>query len=48
MIQHITLYNEYIDRQKLTEQEIPFEYIVTTPLKVGRNNNVVPQLFAKY
>ena len=31
------LYDDYIDRPKLTEQKNPFEYIVPPPTKVGRN-----------
>ena len=31
MIPVSTLYNEYIDRRKLTEQKKPFEYIVPPP-----------------
>ena len=38
MIPVSTLYDEYIDRRKLTEQKNPFEYIVPSPLKRGRNN----------
>ena len=38
MIPVSTLYDEYIDRPKLTEQKNPFEYIVPSPLKRGRNN----------
>ena len=33
MIPHTTLYDDYIDRPKLTEQKNPFEYIVPAPLK---------------
>ena len=33
MIPLTTLYNDYIDRPKLTEQKNPFEYIVPPPLK---------------
>ena len=36
-----TLYDEYIDRPKLTEQKNPFEYIVPAPLKRGRNNKLM-------
>ena len=41
MIPVSTLYDEYIDLPKLTEQKNPFEYIVPPPppLKRGRNNN---------
>ena len=39
MIPLTTLYDEYIDRPKLTEQKKPLEYIVPpSPLKWGRNN----------
>ena len=39
MIPVSTLYDEYIDRPKLTEpKKKPFEYIVPPPLKRGRNN----------
>ena len=38
MIPLTTLYDEYIDRSKLTEQKNPFEYIVIPPQE-GRNNN---------
>ena len=31
------LYDEHIDGSKLTEQKKPFEYIVPTHTKVGRN-----------
>ena len=31
MIPVLTLYDEYIDRPKLTEQTKPFEYIVPSP-----------------
>ena len=31
MIPVSTLYDEYIDRRKLTEQKNPFEYIVPHP-----------------
>ena len=38
MIPVSTLYDEYIDRPKLTEQKKPVEYIVPPPtLKRGRN-----------
>ena len=37
MIPVSTLYDEYIDRPKLTEQKNPFEYIVPPPLNRGRN-----------
>ena len=30
-----TLYDEYIDRPKLTEQKNPFEYIVPPPSQEG-------------
>ena len=33
MIPLTTLYDDYIDRPKLTEQKNPFEYIVPPPLK---------------
>ena len=40
MIPLTFLYDEYIDRPKLTEQKKnPFEYIVPPPHKWGRNNN---------
>ena len=29
------VYDTYIDRQILTEQQNPFEYIVSSPFKVG-------------
>ena len=45
MIPLTFLYDEYIDRPKLTEQKKnPFEYIVPPPPppQVGRNNNGYP------
>ena len=33
MIPLTILYDDYIDRRKLTEQKKPFEYIVPPPLK---------------
>ena len=39
MIPDSTLYDEYIDRQKLSEKN-PFEYIVPPPLKRGWNNKL--------
>ena len=33
-----TLYDFYVDRQKLSEQKNPFEYIVPPSLKGGWNN----------
>ena len=39
MIPLATLYDEYNDRSKLTEQKNPFEYIVPPP-QVGRNNKL--------
>ena len=33
------LYDENIDRPKLTEQKKRFEYIVPAPTEVGRNNS---------
>ena len=36
-----TLYDDYMDRPKLTEQKNPFEYIIPPPNKVGRNNKTV-------
>ena len=44
MIPVSTLYDEYIDRPKLSEQKNPFEYIVPPPpppLKRGRKNNLL-------
>ena len=38
MIPVSTLYDEYIDRRKLTEQKNPFEYIVPPPQE-GRNKH---------
>ena len=38
MIPLTTLYDEYIDRSKLTEQKNPCKYIVPDPLRGGRNN----------
>ena len=38
MIPVSTLYDEYIDRPKLTEQKNPFEYIVPPPSRGVRNN----------
>ena len=38
MIPLTTLYDDYIDRLKFTEQKNPFEYIVPRPNQVGRNN----------
>ena len=39
MIPVSTLYDEYIDRPKLTEQKNPFEYIVPSPSRgVGLKN----------
>ena len=35
MIPVSTLYDEYIDRPKLTEQKNPFEYIVLPPPQEG-------------
>ena len=35
MIPVSTLYDEYIDRPKLTEQKNPFEYIVPPPSRGG-------------
>ena len=43
MIPVSTLYDEYIDRRKLTEQKNPFEYIVPPTLKRGRNNYICLQ-----
>ena len=41
MIPVSTLYDEYIDRPKLNEQQKdPFEYIVPPPLKRGRNKKL--------
>ena len=41
MIPLISLYNECIDRLKLSEQKNPFEYIVRpSPLKWGSEQNV--------
>ena len=41
MIPLTTLYYDYIDRPKLSEQKIPFEYIVPPPLKwVGTNTDL--------
>ena len=37
MIPVSTLYDEYIDRQKLSEQKKTFDYIVPPPLKRVRN-----------
>ena len=33
MIPITTLYDDYIDRRKLSEQKNPFEYIVPPPLR---------------
>ena len=38
MMPFTTLYDEYIDRSKLTEQKIQIEYIVPPPTKVGGHN----------
>ena len=49
MIPVTILYDDYIDRQKLTEQKNPFEYIVLPPLKwVGRINIKNSLKYAKY
>ena len=40
MIPLTTLYDDYIDRPKLTDQENPFDYIVPPPTKVGGNNKL--------
>ena len=41
MIPLIALYDEYIEWPKLTEQKIPFEYIVPPSTTVGRNKKLV-------
>ena len=38
LVPHTTLYDEYIGRRKLTEQESPLEYVVPPPTKVGLKN----------
>ena len=38
MISLRTLYDDYIDRLKLTQEKNQFVYIVAPPTKVGRNN----------
>ena len=43
MIPVSTLYDEYIDRPKLSEQNEPFEFIVPPP-QVGRNNKLLQWL----
>ena len=43
-----TLYNDYIDWPKLTEQKNPFEYIVSPPTKVGQNNEFSDLQFEQY
>ena len=40
MIPLTILYDEYIDRPKLSEQKNPYEYIVP-PSQVGRNNESI-------
>ena len=54
MIPLTTLYDDYIDRPKLTEQKNPFEYIVPPPLKwVGTKTvdvalkNEIPQMSSR-
>ena len=49
MIPLTILYDDYIDRRKLTEQKNPFEYIVLPPLKwVGTIiPNKLPNRFQK-
>ena len=42
MIPLTTLYDNYIERPILTEQETQFVYIVPPPIKVGRNNIHMP------
>ena len=44
MIPLTTLYDEYIDRPKLTEQKNSFEFIVPTHLKRGRHNDKIDVL----
>ena len=39
MIPITTLYDEYFDRPKMTDQEIPFDYIFPSPTKVAREKN---------
>ena len=46
MIPPTSLYDEYIDRPKLTEQKNPFDYIVPPP-QVGRNNYTSTTQFEK-
>ena len=40
MIPVSTLYDEYIDRQELSEQKKPIWVYSSSPLKMGRNNNL--------
>ena len=48
MIPVSTLYDDYIDRPKLTEQKKPFEYIVPPPpLKRGRNKKSMNSFFQR-
>ena len=42
MIPLTTLYDNYIERPKLTEQDTQFEYIVPPLTIVGRNNICMP------
>ena len=46
MIPLTTLYDDYIDRRKFTEEEKPFEYIVP-PTKVGQNNETNKHCFSE-
>ena len=49
MIPLITLYDEYIDRPKLTEQKNPVEYIVPAPSRgVGTKRSFVDILTNYY
>ena len=41
MIPVSTLYDEYIDRRKLTEQKKPIWVYSSSPLKRGRNKKVL-------
>ena len=38
-IPHITIYDEYIERQKLTQQKNPFEYLIPPTLNCGEAKN---------
>ena len=41
MIQLSTLYDDYNDRPKLTEQKNIFDYTVPPPTKVDRSNKII-------